>query len=455
MNKKEKTMLIKDADYVVTLDKSDRVLKHASVFIEGSYIREVDSKRTSADRVISARGKIIIPGFVDCHHHMFQCVMRGMPELQNQPIDRWINIVCETTKKMDAETIYYSALANMAELLLYGCTTTTDMLYLFPRGKKGFFEATIQAAKNIGIRFHPYRGSMSLSKKDGAEFPDDVVEDSDDIASESEQMIRTYNDNSPDSMLKIGLAPCTIFTSSKQDYRNAAIISKQYGVNIQTHLAESAFENEYSMKNFHKRPLAYLRDLGWEGEHVSLTHCINVNTKEIEAIASSNTNVVHCPISNARKPLGEAGVAPIWELLERNVNVSVGVDGSAGNDSSNMLEELRWSRTMQGVRRESTYLKPEKVFRMGTINGARLLNWESAIGLIEVGKAADIAMFNLDGVESAGACDPLTALLSTQARRADMVMVNGNVVVENSHLTFIAEESVVKKIRSFHALNSI
>ena len=136
MKKKEKTILIKDADYVVTMDKSDRVLKHASVFIEGSYIREVDSKRTSADRVISARGKIIIPGFVDCHHHMFQCVMRGMPELQNQPIDRWINIVCETTKKMDAETIYYSALANMAELLLYGCTTTTDMLYLFPRGKK-------------------------------------------------------------------------------------------------------------------------------------------------------------------------------------------------------------------------------------------------------------------------------------------------------------------------------
>ena len=206
------------------------------------------------------------------------------------------------------------------------------------------------------------------------------------------------------------------------------------------------------MKKFGKRPLAYLRDLSWKGERVSFTHCINVNAQEIKFLSSTKTNVVHCPISNARKPLGEAGVAPIWELLERNVNVSVGVDGSAGNDSSNMLEELRWTRTMQGVRKESTYLKPEKVFRMGTINGARLLNWESAIGLIEVGKAADIAMFSLDGVESAGACDPLTALLSTQARRADMVMVNGNVVVENSHLTFIAEESVVKKIRSFHKI---
>ena len=445
MKKKEKTILIKDADYVVTMDKSDRVLKHASVFIEGSYIREVDSKRTSADRVISARGKIVLPGLVNCHHHMFQCVMRGMPELQNQPIDRWINIVCETTKKMDAETIYYSALANMAELLLYGCTTTTDMLYLFPRGKKGFFEATIQAAKDIGIRFHPYRGSMSLSKKDGAEFPDDVVEDSDDIASESEQMIRTYNDNSPDSMLKIGLAPCTIFTSSKQDYRNAAIISKQYGVNIQTHLAESAFENEYSMKNFHKRPLAYLRDFGWEGERVSFTHCINVNVQEIKSLASTKTNVVHCPISNARKPVGSIGVAPIWEMLDEGINIAVGVDGSAGNDSSNMLEELRWARTMQGVRKESTYLKPEKVLRMGTINGARVLNWESVIGSVDVGKAADIAMFSLDGVESAGACDPITALLSTQARRADTVIANGSVVVENGRLFTISEEVIVKK----------
>src|SRR3989344_2226138 len=231
MKKKEKTILIKDADYVVTMDKSDRVLKHASVFIEGSYIREVDSKRTSADRVISGRGKIILPGFINCHHHMFQCMMRGMPELQNQRIERWIQIVCNTARKMDDEMIYYSALANMAELLLYGCTTTTDMQYIFPKGKKGWMEATIQAAKDIGIRFHPYRGSMSLSRKDGAMFPDNVVQDSDTIASETESLIRTYHSTDDHTMFKVGIAPCTIFTSSKEDYRNAVLLSKKYGVN--------------------------------------------------------------------------------------------------------------------------------------------------------------------------------------------------------------------------------
>lgn len=445
MRKKEKTILIKDADLIVTMDATNRILRHASLYIEGSVIREVDSKRTTGDRVISARGKIVIPGLVNCHHHMFQCMMRGMPELQNQTIDRWINIVCKTTKKMDAETIYYSALANMAELLLYGCTTTTDMLYLFPKGKKGFFEATIQAAKDIGIRFHPYRGSMSLSRKDGALFPDDVVEDSDTIASESEQMIRSYHDNSPESMLKIGLAPCTIFTSSAQDYKNASSLSKRYGVNIQTHLSESEFENAYATKNYKKRPLAYLSDLGWEGKRVSFTHCINVNAQEIKSLVTTKSNVVHCPISNARSPIGEGGIAPIYEMLKQGVNVAIGVDGSAGNDSSNVLEELRWARTMQGAQKDSTYLKPLDVLAMGTLDGARALNWDTAIGSIEKEKKADLAVFDLThDIEYAGAYnDPITALIACQVERASLVLVQGKIVVEESHLQNVFERKIL------------
>ncbi len=449
MSKKEKTILIKDAEYIVTMDATNRILRRASLFIEGSVIREVDSKRTQADRVISARGKIVIPGLINCHHHMFQCMMRGMPELQNQTIDQWINIVCETTKEMDAEAIYYSALANMAELLLYGCTTTTDMLYLFPKGKKGFFEATIKAARDIGIRFHPYRGSMSLSRKDGALFPDDVVEDSDTIASDSEEAIRKYHDVSKNSMLKIGLAPCTIFTSTREDYKNAARLSEQYGVNIQTHMGESEFENSYSLHHFKSKPLRYLQSLGWKGKRVSLTHCISVHSKEIQVLRDTETHVVHCPISNARKPIGSIGVAPIWEMLKEGVNIAVGVDGSAGNDSSNMLEELRWARTMQGVRKESTYLKAEKVLRMGTINGARALNWESVIGSIEVGKAADVATFGLDRIESAGACDAMMALLSTQAQRADTVIANGIIIVAKGRLLTMSEKVIVEKTRLF------
>ncbi len=455
MKKKEKTILIKDADYIVTMDKNNRILKHSSLYIEGSAIQETDSKRTRADRIISGRAKIIFPGFINCHHHMFQCIMRGMPELQNQNIDRWINIVCETTKKMDAETIYYSALANMAELLLYGCTTTTDMLYLFPKGKKGFFEATIKASRDIGIRFHPYRGSMSLSRKNGALFPDDVVQDSDTIASETESLIRAYHSVEDHEMLKLGIAPCTIFTSSKEDYSNAVLLSKKYGVNLQTHLAESSFENEYSMSKFRKRPLSYLRDLGWEGERVSFTHCINVNPKEIEAITSSNTNVVHCPISNARSPVGDIGIAPIYKMLQKGVNVTIGVDGSAGNDSSNVLEELRWSRTLQGARKESTYLTPMQTLAMGTMGGAKLLNWDTDIGSLEEGKLADLAIFDLSSIEYAGMNDPVTALLSCQAKRAHTTIVNGKIVVSNGVLKTQNEENIIRNLQeSLKRLNS-
>lgn len=451
MSKEEKTILIKDADYIVTMDATKRILRHASLYIEGSIIREINSKRTKADRVISARGKIVIPGLINCHHHMFQCMMRGMPELQNQTIDRWINIVCKTTKKMDAEMIYYSALANMAELLLYGCTTTTDMLYLFPKGKKGFFDATIKAAKDIGIRSYPYRGSMSLSRKDGALFPDDVVEDSDTIASETELIIRKYHSADHDTILKIGIAPCTIFTSSKRDYQNAAVLSKQYGVNLQTHVSESEFENEYAIKTFHKRPIAYLRSLGWVGKRVSFTHCINVNAQEIKSLATTKTNVVHCPISNARSPIGDGGIAPVYEMLKQRVNVSIGVDGSAGNDSSNVLEELRWARTMQGARKVSTYLKSHDVLAMGTMGGAKALNWDTAIGSIEKEKKADLAIFNLGhDIEYAGAFnDPVTALIACQARRAMTTIVNGRIIVDEGVLQTQSGEEMIRKLQRF------
>lgn len=451
MQMKGKTILIKDTDYIVTMNDENKILRRASLFIEGSFIREVDSKKTNADRVISGRGKIVVPGFVNCHHHMFQCMMRGMPELQNQHIDRWIQIVCSKARQMDDEMVYYAVLANMAELLLYGCTTTTDMLYVFPKGKKGWMEVAIRAARDIGIRFHPYRGGMSLSKKDDAIFPDDVVQDSDIIAAETESLIRNYHSADDQAMLKIGIAPCAIFTSSEQDYRNAVLLSRKYGVNLQTHLAESAFENEYSVKKFRKRPLSYLRDLEWEGEHVSFTHCINVNTQEIKALASTKTHVVHCPISNARSPIGDRGVAPIYEMLKYGVNVAIGVDGSAGNDSSNMFEELRWARTLQGVRKESTYLKPLDTLRMGTINGAKALNWQRQIGSIEDGKAADIAIFDLDTVERAGAqWDPIISLIACQALRAFAVLVDGVLVVYEGKILRHSENRIVKRIKRYY-----
>ncbi len=446
MNRTNSSVLIKNASFVATMDEKKRILVNVSLYIEGSQIREVETKRMTADRVIDARGCVVIPGFINCHHHMFQCTLRCMPQLQNQTIEKWIRIVCKTVKKMDDEMIYYSALANMAELLLYGCTTSTDMLYIFPRNTHNFFEATLQAARDIGIRFHPYRGSMSLSRKDGALFPNDVVQDSDIIAQESERIIRKYNDSSVNSKLRIGLAPCALFSNTSADYKNAHKLAKQFGINVQTHLSESRYESFYSLKTFKKRPMQYLMDCGWVGPQVSFVHCIDINQEEIEILARTKTNVVHCPISNARAPRGDLGIAPIWEMLRAGVNVGVGVDGSAGNDSSNMLEELRWVRTLQGIRKQSTYLKAYDVLQMGTINAARLLNWEKAIGSIEEGKEADIAIFSRNSIESVGSqWDSIGSLVSTQAVRAKTVLVGGTIVVENGQLQSFPEDKIIRE----------
>lgn len=448
MIKRQKTFLIKDADYIVTMNNNREILRNYSILIEGNRIKKLTKKNVKADKVINASGMIVIPGFINCHHHMFQCGLRGNPKLQNQKIDKWIKIVCDYTKQIDEEVVYYSALANMAELLLYGCTTTTDMHYIFPKNKNGFFEATIRAAKDIGIRFHPYRGSMSLSKKNGSFFPDDVVEDSEAIALQSEEMIRRYHDSSSQSMLKIGMAPCTIFTSSKLDYENATFLSKRYKINLQTHLSESEFENNYSLKKLGRRPFKYLHDMGWVGEKVSFVHGINLNKEEIREIAKTKTNIIHCPISNARAPIGEKGIAPVWEMLEDKVNVAIGTDGSASNDSSNVLEELRWARTLQGIRKESTYLKPMQVLEIGTINGAKLLNWTDSIGSIEEKKAADISCFKIKNkIEHTGSIwDPITLLISTQAVRAEVVIDNGKVVVKNEKLEFFNEQEITDKL---------
>ena len=445
----QKTILIKNADYIITFDKKESILKNKSLLIEGKQIKKIGTKITSADYVINAKDMIVIPGLINCHHHLFQCGLRGMPKLQNQKINKWINIVCKYAKKIDDKIMYYAALTNMAELLLYGCTTTTDMHYLFPKGNYGLIESTIQAAKDIGIRFHPYRGSMSLSKKNGQLFPDKIVESSEEIYSRSEKLIKTHHDPSRFSMLRVGIAPCTVFSSSASDFKNAVLLARKYNINLQTHLSESRFEDSYVISKYNKRPLEYLQSLGWIGPQVSFVHGINLTDKDIKALRKSGSALIHCPISNARKPVGDIGIAPITELLKQKITVGVGTDGSAGNDSSNVLEELRWARTLQGARESSTYLNPLTTLAMATKSGAKALRWDNTIGSIENDKAADIALFNLrNNVEFAGANDPITALISCQAKRAETVIVNGKIVVDKGLLTTFSEEYIINQFNS-------
>ena len=446
------SILIKNADYLVTMDKKCRILRNASVYINGPEIKEVDSKRKKAEKIVDASGMIVLPGFINCHHHMFQSLFRNVPFLQNQRIDKWVAVMCAMAREMTPEASYYSALTNMVELLLSGCTTTADFFYVFPKRAKGLlrskndgvslFEETIRAAKDIGIRFHPFRGSMTLSQKDGALFDDDVVQNIDQILAHSENIIKRYHDNKKFSMLKIGLGACTPFTNTKEDLIVIGKLAKKYGADLQIHVAESEFENDYCLKKFGKRPVAFLQSIGWKGSSVSYVHCIYLNKEEIKVLAKSKSNVVHCPISNAR---GE-GIAPITELLEKGVNIGIGVDGSAGNDSSNILEEMRWARILQGARKGFTYLKPSEVLEIGTLGGAKALNRDD-IGSIEEGKAADIAIFDTRRkISHAGAvCDPVGSLIASQAIPAEYVVVNGKVVVENGIIKTIDLVDVIQQ----------
>ncbi len=429
--KKSQSLLIKNADYLITMDAKRRILRNASVYIEGPEIKELNSRKKKADKIIDASGMIVLPGFINTHHHMFQSLFRNVPYQQNQRIDKWIAAMTAMIKELTPEASYYASLINMAELLLSGCTTTSDFFYIFPKGKKEIFEATIKAAKNIGIRFHPYRGNMTLSKKDGALFDDSVVQSLEVILKHSEKVVRKFHDENKFSMIKIGLGPCTPFTNSKKDFIEIAKLARKYKVNLQTHVAESEFENGYCQENFGKRPVSYLQSIGWKGSDVSYVHCIYLNKEEVKVLSRSKTTLVHCPISNAR---GEA-IAPITEMIKEEVSVGIGVDGSASNDSSNILEEMRWARTIQGARENFTYLKPSQVLEMGALGGAKVLN-RTDLGSIEKGKAADIAIFETkDKIAHAGAtCDPAGSLIASQAIPAEYVIVNGKIVVDREKL---------------------
>lgn len=409
-------ILVKNADYLITMDKKRRVLRRASLYLEGHKIKEVDSKRKRADRIIDASGMIVMPGLINCHHHLFQSLFRNLPYLQNQRIDRWLAAMTVISHEITPVASYWSSLTAMAELLLSGCTTTADFFYISLENEEEVLKAIMRAAEKIGVRLHLYQ--------------------------EKEAMIEKYHQPKRFSMFRLGLEICTPLSKPKEDFKKMLHLARKYKVNLQIHLSESEFENNYCQKKFGKRPMAYLQSLGWKGPNVSYVHCLYLNQREFGVLSRSKTSVVHCPISNAR---GEK-IAPITEMLERGIKVGIGVDGSAGNDSGNMLEEMRWARTLQGAREGFTYLKPSQVLEMGTVGGAKVLNRDD-VGSLEEGKAADIAIFNpKNKIGHAGAvCDPVGSLIASQAIPAEYVIVNGKMVVEKGDLQTIELQEIIDR----------
>jgi len=436
------TLLVRHAEVLVTMDDARRRIPDGGLFARDGVIEQVgrtEELPREADLVLDARGMVVIPGMVNTHHHLYQTLTRVIA--QNAKLFDWLRTLYPIWARMDAEAVYVSALVGMAELLRSGCTTTSDHLYLFPNGAK--LDDEIRAAQEIGIRFHATRGAMSLGESRGGLPPDSVVEDEEAILKDMQRVIEAYHDPKPYAMCRVALAPCSPFSVTPDLMREAAAMARHYGVMLHTHLAETRDEEEYCLARFGKRPVAFAADLGWEGPDVWFAHMVHVNREEIAALARTGVGVAHCPTSNMRLA---SGVAPIRAMLDQGVKVGLGVDGSASNDSSHMLAEVRQAMLLQRVALERPdALTAEEALWLATRGGAAVLGRDD-IGQLAPGKAADFAAWRLDRLDYAGALhDPVAALVFCQPRPADWVVVQGRVIVQEGHLLPVEEGRLIEQ----------
>jgi len=435
------TVLIKNCSRIFQ-SAAKGVLKDCDILIRGNVIAEIGRNITvPADRVIDGRNRVVIPGLVNSHHHFYQTFTRNLPAVQNAELFEWLVYLYEIWKNIDIDAVYNSSMLAMGELLKTGCTTATDHHYLYPKDIDGdIMAAQFAAAEKLGMRFSPTRGSMSLSKKDGGLPPDSVVQDEKTILRDSERVIKAYHDPSDFSMKKIVLAPCSPFSVTEGLMKDSAALARQYGVRLHTHLAETRDENDFCLKVYGRRPLKVMEDCDFLGEDVFFAHGIHFNDEELEILASTGTHIAHCPTSNMR--LG-SGICRVTEMIPKNINVGLAVDGSASNDSSDLLGEVRNALMLQRVHYGAAAVTVSDVLKLGTENGARLLGYDKT-GTLEVGMAADLAVFNLDKLEYAGAMsDPVAALIfSGYNHEAEYTLVNGKIAVDRGRLTGIDEDEL-------------
>ena len=440
-------ILLKNCLYISTsLDKKG--IKGSDILIEGNKIKSIAKEINASElkgndvRIIDCTHNVVVPGFVNTHHHFFQTLTRNLPAVQNAKLFDWLIYLYEIWKNLDEDAVFYSSLVAMGELLKTGCTSSTDHHYLYPGGFKGdLMGIQFEAADKLGIRFSPTRGSMSLSKKDGGLPPDSVVQSEDEILKDSQRVIEKYHDSSEFSMKRIILAPCSPFSVTKDLMIQSAKLARNYGVRLQTHLAETVDEDDYCIRTFGKRPLAVMEDWDFIGEDVSYAHGIFFNDQELDLLAKTKTSIAHCPSSNMR--LG-SGIARVKEMLEHGINVGLALDGSASNDTSDFLGEIRNALLLQRVKHGADALTAREAFGLATVNGASLLGFNS-IGKIEAGMAADLAIFNLNKLEYAGSMsDPLAALIfAGNNHQTQYTIVNGKIVVENSRLCGFDEDKII------------
>ena len=437
--------LFKNIDYLATFDVGKRKLTKAYILVEDNYIKEIGTGdyKGEYDEVIDCSGCLVLPGFVNTHHHFYQTLFRNVRAVQSAKLFDWLIYLYEKWKNIDEEAVEISTKIAIYEMMKTGVTTTTDMFYLYPYNKSELFDVEIESAKETGIRFHPTRGSMSLSKKDGGLPPDSVVQKEDVIIEESIRVINKYHDNSKYSMLRIALAPCSPFSVTKELMIETVKIAEKYDVLLHTHLAETLDEEEFCLKNFGKRPVDYMEELGWLNPRVWFAHLVHLNDKDIEKLAKNDVGMAHCPVSNMR--LG-SGIAPVYKMKDK-IRIGLAVDGSASNDSNNFLQEIRIAMLLQRVKYGADALTPEEILDIATMGGAKVLRMDDYIGSIEVGKAADFIGIKLDKLEFAGCIseDPLASIVLCDAKQVDLSVINGEIKIKDGNFVDVDLQPLIEK----------
>jgi cytosine/adenosine deaminase-related metal-dependent hydrolase len=412
------------------------------------FVTEIGSGQPPvADEVLNLPNCVAVPGLVNAHDHMYQWATRGY--VPDGGLFEWLRALYPVWAQIDADTVRIAARAAMARLLLSGCTLSTDHHYVFPRGREGIFEALVETASDLGLRFHPCRGSMSLGESKGGLPPDSVVEDEDAILADTEEKIHDFHDPAPGSMCRVVVAPCSPFTVTPELMRESAALARRHGVRLHTHLAETLDEERFCLERFGKRPLELMQDLGWTGDDVWYAHGIHFNDEEVGRVAASGTGVAHCPSSNMR--LG-AGLCRVSDLVRAGAKVGLGVDGAASNEDASLSVELhqallvaRGRAAMQGDLDAATALDARGAWRLATAGGAACLGRDDC-GTLEAGKCADVAFFRIDDLAHAGIADPLAGLALAPPARAELVVVNGTIVVRDGRLLTGNEDQIARDL---------
>ncbi|MCL4120991.1 UNVERIFIED_CONTAM: hypothetical protein GTU68_054724 [Idotea baltica] len=419
------------------MDDARRELAGADILIRDGVIAEIGQNLCTSGTVQSASGCVVTPGLVNTHHHLYQTLTRAVPGGQDALLFGWLKTLYPIWARFGPEEMFVSAQIGLAELALSGCTLSSDHLYLYPNGAR--LDDTIAAAAELGLRFHPTRGAMSIGESDGGLPPDSLVEREAAILEDCIRVIDAHHDAGEGAMCRVGIAPCSPFSVSRDLMREAALLARDKGVMLHTHLAENDEDIAYSEANFSCRPGQYAEDLGWTGPDVWHAHCVKLDGEEIDLFARSRTGVAHCPCSNCR--LG-SGIAPVRAMRDAGVPVGLGVDGSASNDAGNIIAEARLSMLLQRVSRGADAMSAREALEIATRGGADVLGRPDC-GRLAVGKRADIAIWDTTGVESAGSWDPAALLLTGPTRVRDL-FVEGRQVVADGQIATLDLAAVIQ-----------